>query len=215
MGRKEKDAALKELVKMLAEIAVEDYLREEENKRMGVTTMERVTLKWHGPYSFRDLIADQELRDRWNVSGVYLWMDPTRGEETICYVGKTKARGGAPSLFKRQLQHYTDYIGGAYDIPEKMRSTGIYWRLHLNEPGVAETLTNREKVRELAADGFTYANSLKIFLAEADPESVDIIEANLIYSLQPVDNVSGKNRRPAHETKIVHKNAPWATDAVR
>lgn len=211
MGCKEKNAALNELVKMLAEIAVEDYLREEENKRAGVV-MDTVTLKWHGPYSFRKLITDKELRDRWNVSGLYLWIDPTDQGETIYYVGKAT---GAPSLFKRQLEHYQHYICGAYDIPAQVRSSRTYWRLDFKAPGVAEAITDREKLFQLVEDGFRYASSFKIFLAEAPRERVGVIEANLLYSLEPVGNTRGKYTKPAEEIEIIHENAAWATDAVR
>ena len=96
-----------------------------------------------------------------------------------------------------------------------LRLPCTYWTLNLKEAGVAETLTDREKLLQLASDGFKYANSLKIFLDEADLESVDTIEGNLIYSLEPAGNTRGKNKRPDRILEVVRENAVWATDAVR
>jgi hypothetical protein len=202
---------LKLFLEGIAEMIADKMRHEEENRQAGVD-METVTLRWNGPYGFGQLITDKELRTRWNVPGVYLHVTPAGQGETIYYVGKAT---GAPSLFKRQLEHYQHYICGAFDIPAEVRRSGTYWRLNLNEFGVAETITDREKLLELVEDGFEYASSFKIFLAEAPRERVGVIEKNLLYDLQPVGNTRGMKKQPTEEINIVHENARWATDEVR
>src|SRR5690242_18255150 len=80
--------------------------------------MTDILLEWSQPFSFKDLILNEQLKADYNKSGVYIWISPKKpssSEMEIAYVGKAS---GKPSLWARQIQHYKFQISGLYKIPE-------------------------------------------------------------------------------------------------
>jgi hypothetical protein len=174
--------------------------------------MDTITLNWYGPYLFSQLIADAQLRERWDVPGVYLWIDRRGPDSTLSYVGKA---AGPPALWRRQLQHYMSYIGGSYVIPKYARISGIEWSLDVKRPGVVDTILDYGKFISLVREGYDYANNIEIYLAETNKSLVHILERILLYELCPTQTEWRTQNAPKERLQVMHAKATWASGPIR
>ncbi len=163
--------------------------------------METLTLKWHGPYKFEELLKDPELERQFSCPGVYLWKENNSGNEGIAYIGKA---GGSPTLFKRHLQHYMGYLGGTYSIPKEFRRSSKEWVLNLKKDEVVSTIFDLSKFKGLVEEGFEYTKHLSIYMAKAPKEKTADIERNLLYSINPTRTQWGTKSKPDVAISINH-----------
>ena len=142
-----------------------------------------------------------------------MWRETMTGAENVrglAYIGKAS---GSPNLIARVQHHYHEYLGCFYDIPE-YAGLDDKWQAKLDGPAVVGTLFSEQRFVRLATVAFQYVNSFEFFLAPRDTD-LDVIERNLIWDLQPTDNVLGKKTPPAAPLSIVHKDAQWITRELK
>ena len=176
--------------------------------------MQQITLAWNGPYTFQELFNNSKLMSTWDVPGVYLWVENLNGKDRLLYVGRCKGGSGS-TISKRHLHHYMSYLGGIYPLPERARTSKQRWNLDLRIPGVSNKITQKNEFLKLAEEGFGYANKLSLYFAQLPSTQVEIIERNLIYFLQPEDNISGTKTPPKVEIEIFHENSLWVTSSIK
>ena len=164
----------------------------------------KTILEWVGPLSMRELLTSPDKRDQFSRSGVYIWEEQTDNAYCVSYVGKGN------NLWKRQLEHYWYQLGSAYLLPGRYRDCGEDWSLDMSSLHVQETLFDLPKFTKLVSENFAYINSLRIHLAFTDDTKV--VEANLIYALQPVGNSRGKVTPPATVIEFEHRNRKWTAN---
>ncbi len=164
----------------------------------------RTVLTWFGPYSIRDILTAEDREERLGRSGVYIWEEETPDGFRVAYIGK------AENLWRRQLEHYWYQLGSAYLLPGRYRECGEDWGLDLSSPKVQETLFDLDQFSKLVAENFAYINSVRIHLAFTDDTKV--VEANLIYDLQPKANTRGKKTQPATVVEFEHHDRKWTED---
>ena len=157
-----------------------------------------------GPFTFQQFLIDPQMRAKYSCSGVYRWDEVGDGREICAYVGKAS---GSPTLFQRHVQHYMGYIGGTYSIPGEYRRSGKPWALDVRDEAVVSTLLNKEQFVLLIEEAFEYTQKLKIFLACTPPESVSVIERNLLYQLRPTRTTWGTLTAPGQPLEISHRGA--------
>jgi hypothetical protein len=165
--------------------------------------MREIELIWDGPFTFHDLLKNENNRKKYSCSGVYLWKEVSDGKTVIAYVGKAS---GSPDLYQRQFQHYVSQIGGHYVIPTAYRSKKEKdWSCDRNNPEVLDIIFDKEKFIEIVSDGFSYINHLEIFLAPVSSNLVNIVERNLLFDLKPIRTKWGTKTEPSERIKIEHK----------
>jgi len=171
---------------------------------MGIKT---VTLEWDGPHTLPEFVRDSKLRKDFDQAGVYLMF--LSGEpERVNYVGKAC---GAPTLLRRQMEHYARQIGGLYTIPADHRRNKKEWVPDLRDPSVAQTVLNKNDFLALIEDAFDLAKKTEVYLAPyEDKEVLKQIERNLLYDLQPSGTKWGTKSPPPTVLDIRHKKAKWA-----
>lgn len=169
---------------------------------------DQIILDWTEPFSFEELLTDENLKSKLDRSGVYIWMEPDPKAVRVFYIGKAE---GKPSLWARQVQHYMYYVGGIYHLPAKYRDVDEDW-----VPGVfpenAECVLDEEKMISLVKEGMRFAKQLKIYFAPVDGDhkkSIKSIERELLYTLKPSGTNWGTNTPPSTRIDILHENAKW------
>ncbi len=166
----------------------------------------KTVLKWSDPHSIQDILTCTPPCTNFRHAGVYLWEENRPGGDgryQVIYVGK------ANNIWKRQLEHYWYQLGGAFLLRGCYRECEEDWGLDLSKAEVRDTLFNLPKFIQLVSENFNYINRLKIHVAPVAPEDTRLVEANLIYQLQPEDNLRGKASSPAVELDFDHQNQQW------
>lgn len=168
--------------------------------------MRSVALRWSGPYTFKWLLTSPESLKRFCTPGIYLWIEAFKNSPQKGHIAEV---GKATNLRKRLLEHYQGYLSARYDVPQWVRPLGR-WRCMLDEPEVAVTLFDKRRLAELTSMSFDYANSFELFVAPLRAH-LAVVERNLIWDLQPTDNVQGTKSEPLERVRVVHYGAAWAT----
>ncbi|MEX2257288.1 MAG: hypothetical protein WD672_01140 [Woeseia sp.] len=171
-----------------------------------------INLDWLGPFPLQDFFTVNELKRKFAVPGVYIWIEDTPTGEHLSYVGKAS---GSPPLFIRQQQHYANMIGGLYTIPKCYRSADFDWVPDWSKSDVAETLLDSDRFHQVVDDAFAYASHCAIYLAVLESAGqTKLIERQLLYDLQPTGTRWGKSTLPGVPLSITHHNAIWATAPI-
>ncbi len=171
-------------------------------------------INWEGPFSFRELISPKRKEEYKGKRGVYLWVEPTtKGEKKYrtSYVGKA---AGAPCLWERQFQHFKLFRGGLYTIPKEHFDGVRSWRA-VAEKEIFDTHFDSTRFNEIIEVSFRYLKTIKIYIAPLGSaisnDKLKLIESNLIYALQPIDErTRGKKHPPkGRELLIYNTGAKW------
>lgn len=161
-------------------------------------------LRWSKGYSFQQLLANDDLRKEFNCPGVYLHLDNRRSEgERAAYVGKAS---GAPSLWRRQYDHYVHYIGGLYVIPESTQHENSYtWTPGPDNEKTRSTVFCREAFHEIVDLAFDYVQTVTIHLCKLPTAGeAKIVERRLLWDLEPIDTTAGTKTRPKDVRECFH-----------
>lgn len=169
--------------------------------------MDEISLEWFGPYGFKKLLEEEALRKQFDCSGVYVWTDRVKGTERLYYVGKATGR---PTLWRRQMQHYSMSIGGMYFIPEDFRVSRVSWNPDPKLFEVRDVLLGEEKYLELVREAFRYTQTIEIHLCPIEAKLVADVERNLLHELTPDGTSWGTKSQPLNRLSIRHINAKWA-----
>lgn len=88
--------------------------------------MEKIVLKWEGPFTFKDFLCDRSDQEKYRGSGVYLWLEEPNSEVAckVAYVGKAKTK---TRLYNRIRYHYIHLISAAHAIPKKYVTDQNEW----------------------------------------------------------------------------------------
>lgn len=149
----------------------------------------------------KELLTSADNKKTYACSGVYLWEEPCPAGLCVSYVGQSR------NLWYRQLEHYWYQLGSAYLLPGKYRECGEDWSLDLSRRDVQETLFDLTRFTKLVRENFAYMQSIRLHLAlTEDPK---VVEANLIYQLQPIGNARYKKTAPATVVDFEHLNKKW------
>lgn len=166
--------------------------------------MKDIILEWYGPLNILDFINDKTLSDKFQKPGIYLWNDDVI-QNCITYIGKAS---GKPTLKKRMVEHYLNFVSARYTIPGKYRSSGVEWNLDLNSKVIMESLGQIGKLKGLVEEAYHYATNIELYLAPTDTnEGLDEIERSLIYHFQPTRNKRHKQKVPNVKLNIEHIGA--------
>jgi len=166
---------------------------------------QKITLEWHGPFTFRTLLTDLSCLDQFSKPGVYLWVE--RKENRLYYVGRS-----LDNLVKRHREHNAKFVGGLYNIPPEYRSNGVEWVPDLRRPEVLSTLFSVDKHIDLVKDAHAYRDNIDVYLSVkelSDKILIKSVERNLIYDLQPAGTEPGKHSLPTQRLNIAHRSAAW------
>lgn len=142
-----------------------------------------VTLTWHGPWTFEQLLRDSADPDIVEQPGVYVWVERLDGVGTVTYVGKSSR-----TFRKRQLEHYRCMIGGQYWIPERARRGRGVWNPSLSAEGTVPTLFDLDRFLDVVKDGFSYVQLIHVYFAAATGVPLLQLERNLIARWCPEQN---------------------------
>lgn len=171
--------------------------------------MKTITLLWHGPFSFREILTEQGIKNEYSVPGVYIWTETLpKGSRQISYVGKATK---STTLWRRHLQHYSALIGGIYNIPKEFCSWGSAWVPDKQKRETVEMVLDRERFKEVVDAGFNRAAATEIYfcrLSENEPGLVKI-ERQLLYELKPTGTKRGTISPTKNSFSIIHENTPW------
>ena len=182
----------------------------------------QIELDWTNPYTFRELLSgDPQLRSEWDdKAGVYLHVEQSAELHELLYVGKATGR---PSLWTRQVQHYTFLIGGQDCIPSRWRAESrpgwVMGYGKRTDPQTTQrtmsTLFDVESFVGVVRDGFRFAAAHRIYLANvADSALVRKLEAKLLHQLRP--SMTGSQEVDPHpDLEIVHRGATWNVEPLR
>lgn len=165
-----------------------------------------VTLEWHGPYPLSAFPRRSELGIQFNVPGVYLWVEdlPNQVGKRLSYVGKAS---GKPTLYARQLQHYAYTVGGLYMIPREYRDERTKWAVDWKRPECVSVMLDEEQFIRVVRDGFRLAAATAVYLAPYRDGDLGVLEANLLYALQPTGTDRGTRYPPKTRLEVLHTGA--------
>jgi hypothetical protein len=175
-----------------------------------------VNIEWEGPWRLRDFFGNDVLRERFSCAGVYLWIQHHDGLEELNYVGKAS---GSPTLYKRQLEHFRDCIGGRHHLPKPFRPIGTAWIPDPTTQACYSVLLDPTRFHGLIDDAYVMIDTFKVYLARTavfpDPKkSAKLIERQLLFDLQPVGTGWGLGSPPSELVEIIHHNATWLTEPI-
>lgn len=182
-----------------------------------------IALEWSEGRTLRDFALDtsEDHRTQFSVAGVYIWViTPPSGDAYLSYVGRAT---GSPTLLDRMRTHYLLQIGVSYRIrtpfiPQKyvVARSPDRWVIDWANQACLSALADEEQVVDLVRGGFRFADTAMVFAAKVDKAKVKAVERQLLWDLQPEDTIWGKGSRPTPRVvEIHHRNAGWATEAVR
>lgn len=169
-------------------------------------------LKWHGAFTFEELLTSAANKAEFSKPGVYLWIDEFCKPEKICYVGRAT---GAPDLWIRHWAHYISLIAGHYQLPGVAGPDGTPWEMAPANPAVIATVFEEDKYLALVRAGFAYAKHLRLFLCPLNAELVRMVERQLLYELQPVGTTWGRKTAPITLLSLIHESASWLTPSTK
>lgn len=166
--------------------------------------MKKVLLEWEGPFTFKEMILDKKIKEKYATSGLYIWIYADNKKSEILYVGKAS---GKPNLIERQIQHYMSYLGGLYYIPKEYTNKNQDWIFDSKSEIVQKIITHLDRFCEIVKGGFNFVNDKKIMIYFCKQDSANIrkIERQLLYNLKPKLTKMGTKTKPKDEIEIIHK----------
>lgn len=174
-----------------------------------------ITLNWSRAYNFIELVrADKELKDKYSkpAPGVYIHTDHRTGN--VSYVGKVSGR---PSLWDRQFQHYKNYIGGLYLIPDiDSKSREYIWQASDKQESI-DIMCDENKFMSIIHKSFEYTRKVNINLCILSThEEAKAVERELIWALQPLDTKNGRMTPPNFTINLIHNCSEFSeiTDLI-
>jgi len=172
-----------------------------------------INLRWEGPFTVEAILNQhiERARPRYHIPGVYLWTEPSQvgNNDYVSYVGKSEQ-----DLWKRQFEHYLCEIGGQYIIPETFRRNKKRWEMDYDCPEVRRVVFSYKEFIGLVEEAFDYVPFLRIYLCPIDAALTANVERNLIWDLQPRDNIRYKKSKPCKQLRLVHHNACWGSESI-
>lgn len=162
-----------------------------------------IFLEWHGPFRLAQFPRGSDLRTKFGVPGVYLWMEelPNLARSRLSYVGKAS---GKPTMYARQLEHYARTVAGLYMIPHEFCENGTKWAVDWENPESVCVLLDEERFIKMVRNGFRLAAATNVYLAPYRGSDLAIIERNLLYTLQPTGTDKGTRSPPKIRADIRH-----------
>ncbi len=170
-----------------------------------------VHLYWSQPYTLAEILSDDDVKDLYDEryrSGVYLWTHLIDRKEEVAYVGKAT---GNPTLWRRQVEHYVQQVGGRYALPKglfDMDDKGFEPKIFTDQR-VRDIYLDESKHRQLLEASRRYVATVGVHFAPADTELLSQIERVLLYHLVPTMTTWGTKSEPATKLIIENINAPW------
>lgn len=159
---------------------------------------QQITLKWIGPYTYKELIQNPDPRLE-RIGGVYLRTDMHEDVETLTYVGKSEK-----DLLKRQSENYRHFIGGMFSIRQSDGSFEYKNDLFT---------TDETNFFGFLKEAYIYTRTIKTYFApmkmmelnDVSPEKlIKKIEDNLLWVLQPTGTKKGTKTEPKDRLDIKH-----------
>ncbi len=183
--------------------------------------MNRLELKWHGPFSFSEIIKkEKESFDVSEGGGVYLWLYRVDNNDTIYYIGKSA--GKPNNLYMRHFLHYMHFIGGLWNIPAGFPIGKSEWipspspKINKDSEVMVSTIFDKKKFKEHVDRAFTFANQLSIYLSPVEPKNaISGVERNLLFDIKPMGTIQGTKTEPKNKILISHINAGWAFEKIK
>jgi len=175
--------------------------------------MNQAHLTWHGPFTFRALLTDESLLTRFQLPGVYLWVDRKRTQ--LWYVGRSLT-----NLIKRHYTHNANLVGGQYNIPADYRAAKTEWVPDWGRRDALGVSFSEEAFVALIKEAFVFRNNLDIFLSPQN-RGVDstvqkslvvllkALEKNLLYDLRPAGTRSPHSPPSPRLTIVHHGDTRW------
>ena len=160
-------------------------------------------LKWHGRYTFGELLTDVRLEESFDRPGVYIQTEKQGDVEFASYIGKSHS-----SLVSRQFEHYRKCIGGLYTIPSYIRKSDKPFVPYIPNPEYHDIILDKNRFLELVSEGFDYAASIGIYFCGLEAASeIKGVERNLLYQIKPIWSYWGTLSKP-------HKELTFEFDGV-
>lgn len=172
---------------------------------------EKISLHWDGPFSFRDILTNDEIEQKFSCSGVYLWVETLpNGVRQTSYIGKATS---CTKLWNRHLQHYASLIGGLYNIPKEFCNWGEAWIPDKKMNDVAEIVLDKKRFMNVVEAGFKRAAATEIYFCRLSDNEANLatVERLLLYEHKPSGTKRGTISDPKRGISITHLNKPWGS----
>lgn len=154
---------------------------------------QNIELNWVGPFSYFDIVAacrskdNKHLLSDYDKPGVYLHATEVCGLACVDYIGKSKS-----SVLRRQIEHFTNWIGGRYTIPFYCRECKKTIIPDLKNGEYADLVLDKTKFINHVSECFDSAANIDVYFAviveqngEKLKNAVNAMERKLLYDLQP------------------------------
>jgi hypothetical protein len=173
-----------------------------------------ISIRWRGPVGLLDVVRENDPADKaLGQCGVYLWTSGSGSK--LRYVG----RAWKCSIWTRLRAHLLKQIGGSYIVPPEYLPSGSAptgWAIDWQNQTCRETLQNVERfIAEVVRPSFKMAEDSVIWYANVDINFVRVVERQLIYDLQPMDNDPRTMTIPKHWIDVRHESAAWYRGEVK
>jgi len=159
-----------------------------------------VTLEWHGPFTFKELVTSEEHWGRFRTPGVYLWMEDETAE-VVHYVGMA---GGRETIMTRLLRHYLGHVGCLYYLEPKLRSGKRSNAAREKFRVAAAMLRDESAFLEHMRKEFALMDRYRVYLASCQPEAASVVESILIKVLLPKANRRKERKGFGAELSLRH-----------
>jgi hypothetical protein len=183
----------------------------------GELKMKELTVAWRGPISLFDVARSERPSDPSLTSrGVYVWVCGAGTDARLRYVG----RACKYSLWARARTHLLQQIGGSYRVPpgfvdqaSPLRETG--WEVDWSIMRRMNLLLEEDSfVNQVVRPAYRMAASISVWYAPLAIDDACLVERQLLYDLQPLDNGRKTMGYPREPVKILHEDAGWFTGGV-
>jgi hypothetical protein len=95
-------------------------------------------------------------------------------------------------------------------------ASGTRWAVDWKSEEVVRVMCDVEQFIKVVRDGFEYAASTDVWLARTTTrDGLDVIERNLLYTLDPRGTDRGTRSPPRERIEIRHANATWLCEHTR